>query len=330
MRILYIANHDCGGNDDEGAIGRALRELGHVVDDVHENHHWPIEQRMRRDYDLLLFHKWAEVDLLRKFSCPKVFWYFDLVDSTDPTLARRDEARRAWMKRMIPEVTLGFCTDGDWVAQWNSGRTRTVHRVGDQVKSGDGLAKLVWLTQGADGAIVGRGTRKNNPMPILFTGIGKGGGRGREEWLSKTRETWREDFTHVRSGLHREALRDAVAGCTFYACPDSPVTNLYWSNRVYNAAGFGAVILHPRTTGLYNHYTADEIFYYSSSYEFDAIIREYAGNNRVLKERSERALERTKKDHLYLNRVRDLLETLREKAHARANLGSSLLEGEAS
>src|SRR5437762_2659363 len=104
MKILYVAKHGSGGNDDEGAITHALRVLGHEVDCVHEDY----DRRptgvnpFARPRDLVLFHKWNDFDQLRALSGPKCFWYFDLVECDDPSLRRRCRQRVEWMSRTIP------------------------------------------------------------------------------------------------------------------------------------------------------------------------------------------------------------------------------------
>src|SRR5262245_30017975 len=113
MKILYIAKHNSGGNDDEGAISHALTSLGHDVMKVSET-----KARMIRNEkpDFMLFRKWYDVNHLARFNFPKVFWYFDLVETAgDPSLEQRARTRRAWMGAIMPRVDLGFCTDGDWV-----------------------------------------------------------------------------------------------------------------------------------------------------------------------------------------------------------------------
>lgn len=313
MRVLYIAKHGSGGNDDEGAIAYALEVLGHKVTRVDEGltgTSYDLLMRMS-DCDLLLFHKWSvpsAIGLLKGIDCPKAFWYFDLVQSQDSTLVRRDTSRILWMSEMIPLVDYGFCTDGDWVDK-------------------DTTGKLVLLRQGADERVVGRGLRGSKPYPILFTGTIRGVGTRRTEWMDHMQKVWGEDFHHFPHGLYRESLRNKIASSTFVVCPDFPVTNRYWSNRVYNAAGFGGCVIHAKALDLMSEYAPDrEIRYYSCLDELDYHIAYLANDRRVRNEMAEMALERTKRDHLYRHRVEAILKIVKENRRGGSNTGSTVLE----
>lgn len=292
MRIIYVAKHDSGGNDDEGAIYHALTSLGHDVqrcrEDVgHRAHHL-------QPADLLLFHKWDDVATLRKFRCPRAFWYFDLVDFPDPTLAERCERRKDWFARILPHCDVGFCTDGDWVAA-------------------DRTGKLRWLTQGADGRVVGRGAPQvRNPgypsqPPILMTGI-RNGGTGRASFVDFMRETYGEQFQLVQRGVHGRAMADLIAGAKIVVAPDAPVTDHYWSNRVYNALGFGAFLLHPRcnVTEQYPMLTV-----YDDREHLKRVIDHWLGRDDVRLVISSLCYQCTIENHLYLHRCQRLLELLK-------------------
>ena len=299
--MLYIAKHDSGGNDDEGAVTHALTRLGHDVQRLREEK-GSLAKRVP-NVDLLLFHKWDDVEMLQRFDgiCPRAFWYFDLVDwPSDPSLAGRCQGRREWMARITPHVELGFCTDGDWVAQ-------------------DTTGKLRWLPQGADERMVGRGSPEKCPTcstpwtgtPILFTGISRGGGRRRESFVEEMQTRWRDKFRHVQAGVHGRALADLVASSQAVVCPDSPVTDRYWSNRVYLLAGFGATLLHPYCKGLRDYgYTTDEVLMYRDRQELRSYLDAILQDSNLRDELSAAALERTKREHLYRHRVQKLIEAV--------------------
>ena len=151
MKVLYIAKHGSGDNDDEGAITYALRKLNHTVHCVKEPY---AEAALQiRDADLLLFHKLERFDVIQQCDAKaKVFWYFDLVEYPDETLKERNSVRSEWIRRATELVHVGFCTDGDCVLR-------------------DTTGKLVRLTQGMDERFYGYGHRifGQNP-PLLFAG----------------------------------------------------------------------------------------------------------------------------------------------------------------
>lgn len=298
MKILYIANHDSGGNDDEGAIHHALETLGHRVERVREKS----GHRAHRlePADLCLFHKWPDVLGLQRLSCPKVFWYFDLVSYPDPTLEARNQNRRQWMAGMTREADLGFCTDGDWVSQDRSG-------------------KLIWLPQGADQRHIGLGadTEKLRSL-ILMTGIRRGG-RGRQSFCDEMSQRWRSGFHQVEKGFHGRAMADLIASSVIVVAPDHPVTDRYASNRVFLTLGYGGHLFHPRSKFLESMYKdGKEITFYDSREHLDLLLSSYLSLPERLREqhrrsRSEAALERTKREHLYVHRVEALIKTVKER-----------------
>lgn len=303
MKIIYVANHDSGGNDDEGAILHALRALGHEVDPCRESNSRLV---YRHKADLLLFHKWYDVDQIKYMSermCV-AFWYFDLVDFPDPMLISRCNNRIDWMEKIAPLVHVGFCTDGDWVADWNG------HH---------GEEKLVWLTQGADERIVGWGSiaKSKYESTILFTGISRGGGNGREDFVRFMKKTYGSQFVHIEKGLYREELRDQIANSAIVVAPDSPVTDRYWSNRVYNAAGFAAFLIHPYCKGLVEQYGPISMAYYSNRDALRRVIEQALEDNETCHRFSKQALERTKKEHLYRHRCEKLIQIVKERCYGK-------------
>lgn len=301
-KIVFVARHGVGFADDEGAITHALTALGHEVVCIHERKGKSV--RHIRDADLLLFLKWDDAHALSQARCPRAFWYFDLVDwPSDPTLARRCAQRRAWMERITPLVDVGFCTDGDWVAA-------------------DTTGKLVWLPQGADERVIGRGDNvaTEPPVPILFTGTARGGGRVRESFVAEMAERYGDDFRHVRPtphhpGYYQRDLARLIASAQIVVAPDGPVTDRYWSNRVYNALGFGAFLLHPYCRELAKSYEdRREVVYYHSRDDLHRLIAHYrALPEAARREVSEGGLRRTLAGHTYRHRCEELLRVCRER-----------------
>jgi len=290
MRVLYIARHSQPNADDEGAIADALKFLGHEVICLPEQ-----TKRMQYEWpkcDLVLFHKWDEPDALKQFDCPKAFWYFDLVDFPDPTLAKRCQQRKDWMARTIPLVDVGFCTDGDWC------------------KTSD---KLVWLPQGADQRIVGRGDPKGQQsVDIIFVGDQKGG-KVRESFHAEMTHHYGAKYANVRSGLYRERLANRIAAVKIVVAPDGPITPYYWSNRVYNVLGFGAFLIHPNCEVSKQYRDGEEIVLYSSRYTLHDLIDYYLNDPKARERISEAGLERTKAQHTYVHRCIRLIEVVRER-----------------
>ena len=288
MKVIYVAKHDSGGNDDEGAIAYAMELLGHRVIRVQEglSDKFFVNKSNLLGADLVLFHKWFSPETLASLKgvCPRAFWYFDLVTWPDSTLDRRNMQRVNWMRQILPNVEHAFCTDGDW-----SLRNR-----------------LFWLTQGADERIVGVGNETES-NEILFTGI-TNGGQGREAFVEQIRNHYGNRFRQIRSGCHREELKNAITSSKIVVCPSAPVSDRYWSNRVYNTAGFGGFIIHPYARELVQHYHANkEVVYYHSHGDLYNSIDYFLDSPKKREEIAQAALDRTKKEHLYRHRLMVLL-----------------------
>jgi hypothetical protein len=295
-KILYIANHGRQDNDDEGSIAHALESLGHTVVCVSEHDGECARTAHNQGIDFVLFHKWSDVETLAVTKVPKVFWYFDLVRyDSDPTLFTRCSGRIRWMGSVVPHIDLGFCTDGDWTAD-------------------DKANKLVLLRQGTDIRIAGRRGSSYHTHPILFTGISKGGGIERVDFAEEMNHVYNENFHHFQNGLYREALADEVARAKIVVAPDSPVTDRYWSNRVYVMLGFGAFLLHPYCAELAKEYSdGKEIVFYHSRGDLHSKIEHYI-DDKHRKERdniARRGLEKTLVQHTYTKRCESMLSTIR-------------------
>jgi hypothetical protein len=314
MKIAYVARHNSGGNDDEGAIAYALTQLGHDVACIPE-HASDLNGAVRTlagGADLILLNH-ADPSVfyqLKDLKVPKVFWFLDLVQWPDITLRKRTLHRIDWFNRVIKYVDAGFCTDGDWVKN-------------------DPTGKLTWLPQGADERVVGMGdaaagstAHVQRERRILFTGIVRGGGVGRIQWYEEMVKRDRGDgvrLTCINRGVYRRELANVIAAHEVFVCPDSPTTHNYWSNRVYNACGFGAFVVHPWCGEvLQSHYRDDsEIRYYHSMTHLFPLIDHYLEAERERLAICRRALARTVEAHLYRHRCQDLLEVCREKGLVR-------------
>lgn len=311
MRIVYVANHDqSNSNDDEGAITHALVQLGHDVQRLGEakGH----KARRIEGADLYLFHKWQDYNTVQSLRgiAPRVFWYFDLVDFPDPTLRGRCDQRIGWMKNMLPNVELGFCTDGDWVAQ---GESILENRFTDGEPY---VNKLVWLPQGADERVTGPGVAyptERVPGSILFTGI-RAGGRVRESFVSEMRWAYGDKFTHVQRGVHGRDMAELVSRHDVVVAPDGPVTDNYWSNRIYNALGFSAFLIHPRCARLQEQYEdGTDLVMYGSRMELHSKMVDYLGDPKKRADIAWSGYLRTLREHTYRHRCERLIEVVRER-----------------
>ncbi len=298
MKILYVARHDQPNSaDDEGAIFHALTQLGHHVERCHESCG---DKARRTNCDFLLFHHWQDYASIEQFGIPKVAWTFDLINwPADPTLKHRCKQRKEWMWELIPRVNLCFMTDGDFVA-------------------GDASGKCIWLPQGADGRIVGRGAdiagQAMSKVPILFTGIGKSGGTIRESFVAEMQAKYGSMFVHVSRGCYREKLAERIAGADIVVAPDGPVTNKYWSNRVYTALGFGACLVHPYCSELAKQYEdGKEIMFYRSRGELHVIIEMLLEDKAWRTSLGNAGLLRTQAEHLYRHRCEQLVRVVKER-----------------
>jgi hypothetical protein len=301
MRILYVAKHESGDNDDEGAIYHALTELGHEVDRIREvrGHRAPM---LADRADFVLFHKWEDTPTMRAIKKPKVFWYFDLVRYPDETLAGRNNLRATWMENVTKVVDLGFCTDGDWVNQ-------------------DTTGKLIRLTQGADTRVAGLGEQHVCPLcngswsagtPVCFTGT-RTGGRQRSSCVADLEARYGERFKII-TGVHGRQLANLIRNAQIMVAPDGPATDHYWSNRVYLTLGFGGFLLHPYCQTLTEQYTdGKEIILYRGRQDLFDKIDHYLTRPEEREWIRAAALKRTLAEHTYTHRCRTLIETVQRR-----------------
>lgn len=294
MRILFVAKHGSGDNDDEGAVAHALRVLGHEVICVHE-----MEGIKFNDLcgDLCLFFKWENYEWIEKIGklMPTVLWYFDLVSSNDPTLAGRMAFRRGWFEKVLPHCLLGFCTDGDFVAQ-------------------DKTGKLRWLMQGMDERVAGPGQPIPNERwpPLLFTGMIRHGQK-RVEFINHMHDNYGDKFFVLGDGgplrrKHGRELANIFASTKIVIAPDGPSTDRYWSNRIYNTLGLGGFLLHPHCQGLAEDFSEDDLVMYKDRQDLCDLIDSFM----CLPDRREKlamaGYEQVMAHHTYRHRCGRLLE----------------------
>lgn len=292
MRILYIAKHGSGGNDDEGAIAYALQQLGHTVITMREQEASRVPP-VTSNAEFAICHGWCDVFAFSKLPMPKAFWFFDRIDDPDPSLHNRNRSRINWVRQMTDAADIGFCTDGDWV---KDDRTERLH----------------WLTQGADERVAKIGYAAVPGPPILITASVLGGGERRRKFMSDFKERWRDKVKVVANGYHGPQMADLIAASKVVIAPLHPSSHRYWSNRVYQACGFGAVILHPHCEQLISHYP--HLLTYNDETDLDVAIHEVLDSTDAQrKEISVSNYLRTMNHHTYRHRCQQLLATAKEK-----------------
>ena len=298
VKVLYVAKHDSGHNDDEGAICHSLEELGwEVVKILEKQAQSKLSNGKWKEYgaSLLLFHHWSDPEILQEVTIPKVFWYFDLVTFPDETIERRNCARRNWMAETIPHIDLGFCTDGDWVAKDKSG-------------------KLCLLRQGADSRVMGVWPTKNKlqTIPLLFTGM-KTGGKIRRAFFEGIQRKYGQRFINHRR-CYKQDLGKLISQTQIVIAPDGPITNRYWSNGIYMTLGFGGFLLHPYCADLAMEYEDEkEVLFYKDREQLHEMVKYYQHRSNDRNTVRNAAFIRTQKEHTYTHRCRLLIYTIQER-----------------
>lgn len=324
MKIFYVANHDCGDNDDEGAIAHALRVLGHEVTCFHERpKHRPDPvadvRRFAEGHDLCLYHKWPNADEVRRTAqvVPCALWYFDKVQSGgDPTLETRSRSRVDWFRSVVPHTAFAFCTDGDWAAR----QTLTQF-----FYASDRPCRFVHLPQGMDERAAGFGTAAGPGPDVLFTGMIHHG-RARAEQVARLRDRYGDRFAVVgdsgpRGRVHGRALADLFASARVVVAPVGPGTDRYWSNRVYLTTGLGGFLLHPWSEGLAKEYRPDlDLLYYADTDKLFSLIDTFTTDTPTVRgavaARREAGYRRTMERFTYRHRCEQLLNTVTGKTDA--------------
>lgn len=286
MKVAYIADHRGVGNDDEGAIAYALEVLGCNVCRVQEASRYSSME----DYDFALFHHhWRHLDALRSVSCPKVFWFFDVIDH--PLLLNRHTGH---LERMLSVSQLGFCTDGKWA---------------------NAQSNVVHLMQGADERYTGK-IRANVVHDIMFAGSITHPPQ-RKTQLKNLQKTYRGNLYSLTSeGLWVFGLDFArkIAKSKIVISLQLPSGDSYWSNRVYVVSGFGGFLIHPYCKQLADHYVEDEeIVFYRTEDELKEKINQYLPLDAERERISVNALHRTLTEHTYLHRCEKLIEIVKDR-----------------
>lgn len=298
MKILFVAKHNSGDNDDEGAIAHALEQLGHTVIRQHEysrHNTVPLEEQQA---DFCLFLKWPTVSAIASLTMPRVFWYFDIVSTRDPSLRTRCHSRQQWFREVLPHCVLGFCTDGNWVQQ-------------------DQTGKLRWLLQGADERTLTPPEKSGViEYPLLFTGMIHHG-LERAKHIASLQKRYGQEFhvlgdTGPRHRKHGRELASIFQRTKIVVAPSGPHSARYWSNRVYLTLGLGGFLLHPYCSGLSLDYKIEntpdaELICYQSSSHLETLIDYYLPRPETRWQLQQRGYAATVRQNLYRHRCERLL-----------------------
>lgn len=104
----------------------------------------------------------------------------------------------------------------------------------------------------------------------------------------------------------------------------------YWSDRVYETIGRGGFMIHPRISGLEKDFEDGKeiVFYdYNNFGQLGALIQHYLDNPSEREKIRKAGFERAKRDHTYLNRMKEMLDIVTENEKnkpkpLKINLGS--------
>lgn len=282
MKIIYVARHNSGGNDDEGAIAWALEQLGHEIVLINEGNG---KQALEHDGDLLLFHKWSDFDTMKQVKYPKIFWYFDKVRFNGPK-------REQWMLEALKHVDLGFLSDGTYARQ-------------------NGSERLVVHRQGVDTRFTQKGRKQEQyTAKIAFLGSLYG---ERGKFMAYVHGRWGSDFK-TYFGLHQRNLANCAESVPIFIAPPYPSDSHYWSNRVYVITGHGGFLLHPYCEDLAVEYIdKQEIVFYRDIEELHKLIDYYLRSPFKREEIRLAGKKKTNTKYSYKKRCEQLLNTVQKR-----------------
>ncbi len=240
MKIAYVAKHGQNNNDDEGAITFALRKLGHTVSCISERDGIEV---LAIPYDLVLFHKWKDIETISRIPCPTICWFFDEV-----------HGRRVKFiyDRAISCTTVAL-TDGKFVVE--AGKPNIIH-----------------MSQGADERVVP--WRKGGNQYILYIGDKRG---PRKEFIRDLEANFPIIVRGTNSNrVYKEHLAELISSASICVAPSTPVHKGYWSNRAYLLSSYGGVVAHA-DCDLVNHYAPNkEMLFYGSTEELYSLLHKYS------------------------------------------------------
>lgn len=310
MQILYVAKHDQpNSNLDEVAIAKSLQELGHSVIPVEqETVLGPGDLPSPSSYDLLLFHKWSGFRVFEKIDRPKVFWFFDLIKCPSRGFTRMCRHREQWARNALTYSDLGFFTDGDYVNEKLCERNPISN-------------KVRWLPQGFNShsphhRIHPESDLRHDPATQdyaydVFIPASVVLAKERVEFIEALRATFGARLKHVTDSCHGAELARLVRNSRTVVAPNFPVTDRYWSNRVYLMTGLHACLLHPKSKGLEDQYrNGIDFMTYGSFSELVSKIYRVINDNDLRNLIAQSGYDTTMLGHTYTHRCRVMLEEI--------------------
>ena len=224
MKILYLGRHGQPNNDDEGAISWSLRKLGHSVVEVQETITDISNKIEFSDFDFFLFHKSPPQivsDISTRLS--GVCWFFD-------PLRKGFTGNDHYIAQVEPHCFKMFFTDGDFVPQ---------------------SSKFNLLRQGFDSREIKMVDSVTPTREVSFLGhINHEGYNQRADLCRSVDRRYGEKFIcDLGFNIFKEQLTQYCQQ-TKIMLGMPPVTDRYWSNRIYILGGRGAFVVHPYASEL--------------------------------------------------------------------------------
>lgn len=290
MTILYLGNFNPFMSSTEKIIKEALEKLGHNVfcfDERSVNAPDILQSAKNYKADLFLFHKgirWGFSlqqlhELLLRLTCKKAFWYFDPINNFPD--------REQFMQLIIPNVDIGFLTNGTWIKQNN-------------------YKNLRWLLQGTEVKKLGK-KKKEYECDIAFAGSIY---KGREVFFDNFKKKYGDKFKTFNNVFDRD-FYDLCASAKIMISPRFPANDFFWSNRIYKTLGAGGFMLHPRCEGLKKEFTAGVHYEdYGDDEELFMKIDWYLEHEADRKKIAKAGYEKCIKDFSYTERVKKLIEEI--------------------
>jgi len=289
MKVCYVANHHNPILDDtEGHITYGFKKLGHEVIEIMEGN---ARSALDVEADFFLFHHWdvpERLEILSKIKYPKAFWCFDKIWRAT---GDQESRRMAWVEENLPYVDLVFLNDWSFALEYPNPKFRELKQgIGDRLWEG-GLGKSMDL--GAE---------------VCFTGTLYG---VRGEWADQLKEKYGNRF-RAFMGFYNRDLFNLCAGCKIMLCPQYPVDNNYWGNRVYLMTGSGGFTLHAYCERLSQEFKdGEEIVFYKDRDDMFKKIDYYLAHDQE-REKIRLAGFKRAKELSFTFRVGQMLEYLKE------------------
>ncbi len=291
MNILYLAKHYQNNNDDEGSIYDSLIKLGSNVDRFNitnfTNDYLILNSINIKKYDFILFHKlsYDYIDYLKQYRT--VCWFFDAIGKG---FSFNDD----YAEYIKNNINLCLFTDGDFVNNNNNNNIRL-------------------LRQGLDSNYDYCTPSINNDskIDILFIGtVGQDGYSEREAYITKLEKDYDNFICHDKYNIFKENLT-FVINRTKIMLAMPPVTNNYWSNRVYLLCGRGAFLIHPYASSLEKEFNGN-LPMYKSYDELKEKINYYINNENERNDIKKITQSIVLENHCYYHRCKQLIEIYNE------------------